>query len=174
MSRRAGTTVGILCLAAALTSCASGRDPQTYQAHTPADYTNASLDHVAIRGLAVKAPTSGDVLLTGTDAQVTGSFINNSDTPDTLTAAVSDASTAVTFLQGGKPATDIPVPALGISDSRYSLVLVGLTKDLRPGTFVSLTLNFARAGRTTLLVPVQSPGYNPAQPRPTTTNFTEG
>ena len=177
MSRRAAfpvrQTIGLLCCALSLAACGTGREAQTYKQRTTADSTNAQVSTVDIRGLQVLAPTAGEVLAKGADAPVTGRFVNNAEADDTLVSATSPAATSVVLTQGGKPVGSVPLPSLTITPGSYGLTLTGLVADLRPGSYVPIELDFAKAGRTTVQVPVLGPSYNDAKPRPTSTNFSE-
>ena len=177
MSRRAAApvrpTVGALCCALALTACGSGQGAQTYKQRTTADSTNAQITTVDIRGLQVLAPTTGDVLAKGSDAPVTGRFVNNAQAADTLVSASSPAAASVVLTQNGSPVPTVPIPSLAITPGSYGLTLTGLVADLRPGSYVPIQLDFAKAGRTTVQVPVVGPAYSDASPRPTTKNFTQ-
>ena len=167
------TTLGLVGCALALSACGTGQGAQTYKQRTTADSTNAKVSTVDIRGLQVLAPTSGDVLLKGADAMVTGRFVNNADALDTLVSASSPAATSVVLTQDGKTVTSVPLPSLTITPGSYGLTLTGLVADLRPGSYVPIELDFAKAGRTTVQVPVLGPAYSGDTPRPTTTNFTQ-
>lgn len=172
MSRRAvATPVAVLCLSLALSACGAGRGAQTYKQRTTADSTNAQVSMVDIRGLQVQAPTSGDVLVKGGDALVTGRFVNNAAAADSLVSATSPVAASVTLTLDGKPVTAVPLPSLAITPGTYGLTLTGLVADVRIGSYVPIELSFARAGRTTVQVPVLGQPYNNSSPRPRTTNF---
>jgi len=87
----------VLCLSLALSACGAGRGAQTYKQRTTADSTNAQVSMVDIRGLQVQAPTSGDVLVKGGDALVTGRFVNNAAAADSLVSATSPVAASVTL-----------------------------------------------------------------------------
>lgn len=167
MSRRqvATAVTGLLCLVG-LVGCATGRQAQTYKSHSY-DYLNVDQGAVAIRNLAVDGPPGGaGAIPAGGTARATGSLVDQSDAGDVLTAASSSDADRVALEQGGRPATSIAVPQLGRAGD-WAVVLTGTHTALRGGSYVSLTLTFARAGRTTLRVPVRSTGYvssAPAQP----------
>ena len=171
MSRRVATTVGLMSCALALSACGTGREAQTYKQRTTADSTNATVSTVDLRGLQIQAPTAGGVLAKGSDAMLTGRFVNNADVADTLVSASSPAATSVQLTRDGKPVASVPLPSLKITPGSYGLTLTGLVADLRPGTYVPVQLDFAKAGRTTVQVVVLEASYDAASPRPTTTNF---
>jgi len=147
-----------------LTGCAVGQQAQTYQEKAVADATNNSVGAISVRNLAIAGPSEGTVLKAGSDAPMSVSLINSSTDPDELLLARTPAASSVDIVG---PGTTVPVPGLQAASPAYSLVLRGLTQDLPTGTYVSLTLSFARNGTKELLVPVQvTPG---GVPRPTGT-----
>lgn len=156
MTRRPHAVAGLLCLAA-LTACGAGQDAQTYKPHTY-DFVNADQGGIAIRNLAVDGPSDGTgVIAQGGTARATGAFVAQGDGSDQLTGASSTAAAAVTLEQDGRTVQQIPVPALGRA-SGWAIVLTGTAGRLRVGSFIDLTLVFAKAGRTTLEIPVRSNG----------------
>ena len=148
MSRRKAAALGLLCLGA-LTGCGAGQQAQTYKTHTY-EFVNADQGDIAIRGLAIDTDASG--LAKGGTARVTGSFVSQGKTDDSLVSATSPDASGVQ----SEGSSAIAVPA-GRRASTWALVLTGLTRDIRPGNYVELTLNFQQAGRTTVRVPVRSP-----------------
>lgn len=159
MSRRHVTAAagGLLCLLS-LTACGSGLQAQTYKAHSY-DYVNVDHGDVAIRSLALDGPQGGTgVIPAGGTARATGTLVGQTDVEDSLTAVTSPDADSVTLEQGGRPVSSVAVPKLGRTGD-WAIVLTGTHRALRGGTFVELTLTFAKAGRTTLRVPVRSTGF---------------
>lgn len=139
-----------------VTACGAGQGAQTYHERTTVDATNESLGSLALRNLVIQAPSSGPVLAQGTDATMQASFVNEGVRADQLVSATTDAAQSVTFTQDGATKDSIAVPAQGLSDTGAALTLVGLTRSLRVGQYVTVTLSFAVNGRKDLLVPVDS------------------
>ncbi len=158
MSRRAFpvTAVALLATAGALTGCGAGQSSQTYKPRTAADSTNTSVGTLALRNLAIAAPSTGIALLAGGDAVLTGTFVNEADKADRLLSATTDAAPTVQLQLAGAVVADIAVPALGLSSGEATLVLRGLTRTLRPGDYVTVTLAFAENGRKDVSVPVRN------------------
>ena len=165
MSRRTlpVTTVALLATVAALAGCGAGQSSQTYQPRTAADSTNASVGSLALRNLAIAPPSTGIALLAGGDAVLTGTFVNEADKADKLLSATTDVAPTVELQQAGAVVADIPVPALGLSSGEASLVLRGLTRTLRPGDYVTVTLAFAENGRKDVSVPVRNDFSRPRE-----------
>ncbi len=153
-----------LAVAALVAGCGVGQQVQTYQPKAAADSTNVSVGSIAVRNLAIAAPRVGTVLPEGTDARVLITLINQGGGDDALTQVTSPAAVSV-VVEG--PDMQLPVPRLSSSGAGHSLLLRGLTRDLQTGTYVEMTLFFARNGSKTVKVPVQTtPG---GVPRPTAT-----
>ena len=75
---------------------------------------------------------------------------------DALVSATSDVAGTVTLLVAGTPTTSVAIPAQGTAPQDWAISLGGLTRDLEPATYVTVTLQFERAGRVTLDVPVHA------------------
>lgn len=143
---------------ALLSGCATGLNAATYQENTRQDTAYADVEGLSLRNLQVQAPTTPDrVLPIGGEAVVTGTLINRTGTEDRLREVTSELASSVTLTAGGQPATSVALPADGTM-TEWTAVLSGLREQVRPGGFITVTLTFDRAGRTTVRVPVQSTG----------------
>jgi copper(I)-binding protein len=87
--------------------------------------------------------------------------IKNAGPADALISAASDAALTVELHEvrndGGvmamRPITKLEVPAGGAVEMKpggYHVMLLGLTRDLKPGDTVAVTLRFEKAGLTTI------------------------
>lgn len=155
MSRRS-SLVSVGLSAALLSACGTGLEAQTYKETGRSDSGRADLGGLGIRNLHVTPPLSGSSISQDENAVVSGVITNTGDTPDSLTFASSPAAATVTLAEKGDPAAAIPVPAHGRTTTTWSVVMSGLTADLKAGQYVSLTLTFANAGRTTVQIPVRA------------------
>ena len=150
--------------AAVLSGCGVGLHAQTYQEKGRGDGTSIDLKSILIRNLHVEAPVSGNQLAAGSDAVLTGSIINRGQTADTLTSVTTDAATTVSLALNTPPGAiprfgDGPVPVVipaGGAQNSWAATLSGLTKAVRAGEYISVTLSFTNGGQTTLRVPVHS------------------
>lgn len=157
MSRRPALALAVVLSATLLSGCGVGLHNRTYQEHGREDGAVADIggrSGLAIRNLHVLAPATGSFLGIGSGAQVVGGLVNKGTQDDKLVGATSDVAGAVTLLLGGSPVTDVTVPALGAADPTWSLQLSGLTRPVHVAEYVGVTLQFARAGRVTLQVPL--------------------
>jgi copper(I)-binding protein len=86
---------------------------------------------------------------------------NSGSSPDTLLSAASTAARVVELhearSEGGvmsmRPIARLPVPAgaaLELKPGGYHVMLLGLTRELKPGETVPVTLTFERAGAVTV------------------------
>ncbi len=136
-------------LLSVLSACGTGLQAQTYKARTPGDSSNGQLGAIALRGLAIElGSTSGAVLLTGV-------IVNNGSEADALVNAASTDAPDVQLLTASG-ARQLELPARGSSGTQWALQLSGLAQAPRPGTFLAVTFEFAKAGRTTISVPVRT------------------
>lgn len=151
------TATAALLLPLALTACGSGKDPLTYQGRDQGDSAQAVADQVAVLNLRVLPPREGDVLPAGGDARVALSLVNEDAEDDALLSVTSPAAASVAIVKDTAPVASVPLPARRTAEEGYSLVLRGLTADLRPGTYVTLRLVFQNAPALELRVPVSTP-----------------
>lgn len=153
MSPLSSRFAAVLLSTALLSACGTGLHAQTYKEQGRTDGTSKDLESVVIRNLHIEPPASGNTHPSGAEAVLTGALINRSEHADTLMSVTSDVAASVSLLQDGKP-----VPTLSLPASRavgaWSALLEGLSAPLRAGSYVSVTMTFEGAGRTTLRVPV--------------------
>lgn len=155
---RAARTTGVaLALALGLSGCGAGFRAQTYQERTTSDSTNEAIGALAIRGLRVLPPQRGQcVYPRGSAARVGVVIVNESPQEDRLASVTSDVGTVEVNGSGGRRISPAQMVVPGLStSSQYSFVLRGLTRELRPGNYVTMRLTFARNGTEEMLVPVE-------------------
>ena len=143
-------TAGLLATAA----CGASLSPQTYAPRDAANGGNGAVRDIAVRNVAVVAPTDPAGYPAGADAPVQLSLVNAGSVEDHLVGASSDAAAQVVLLTGGTPAQRLTVPPGGAAAPGGMLVLHGLTKPLRSGEYVVLHLQFDVSGSGDVSVPV--------------------
>lgn len=146
-------TLAAAVLAAALTGCGAGLDAQTYQTRNSADSTDTAVGNLALRDIAL-VPSEEGRLEAGEDAEVTITVTNRDDEPDRLVSVTSPDAESVEVLQDGREG-ELEVPALGSTGDQVQLRLVGLTRELRSGEYVTMVFRFERNGSVETLVPVE-------------------
>ena len=157
MSRRPVSAVVLLASAALLAGCGTGLAPRTYQEVGREDGAAANLggqNGIEVRQLHVAPPATGTQVEAGSTAFVVGGLVSAGGSADALVGATSDVAGAVQLLVDGTPTTEVAVPAGGAAPQGWALALSGLKQALSPATYISVTLEFRRAGRVTLQVPV--------------------
>lgn len=140
----------VVCVAL-LSGCGTGLQAQTYKARSGGSTVGKTFGGLALRGLAI------DVNATDASAppQLTGVIVNDGTEDDQLVGATSSAASSVQFLsQSGAPVLNLPAGRGSGTD--WALQLEGLRAPLLPGTFVEVELQFAKAGRTTVSIPVRT------------------
>jgi copper(I)-binding protein len=143
----------VVLSAALLSGCGVGLHAQTYKESGRTDGTSTDLEGLAIRNLHIEPPASGNTLPLGAQAVLTGGLVNHTDSADTLESISTDVAGSASFVQDGKAVPSVTVPARG-TPGDWRVLLDGLSTPLHAGTYVSVTLTFTNAGRTTLKVPV--------------------
>jgi hypothetical protein len=161
-------------------ACAAGQQAQTANEKPSLDGTQGMIGSLQLEGVAMHSP-DGTSYVAGSSVPLSIYIANNGQSADTLTNVTSTAfsgwdivstpAVQVTPAPGAAPATGTTkaigagsAVGLGIANltastgSPETLVLTGLAKKsapLYPGTAVKITFTFAKAGSTTLTVPVQ-------------------
>lgn len=151
MSPRSRTLAAAALCGLALTACGSGQQAQVYERRILGGSTNDTIGAIAVRNISVVGPRTGTVLRAGTDAEVVVTFVNDGGEDDELVSASSPVAGSVE-VEGG---SSLEVPGLASTGNEYGLRLVDLTEDVATGTYVEMTLSFARNGQKSMLVPVQ-------------------
>lgn len=146
-----------------LTGCAAGQITQTDTMEVALNGTSADQDTIAIRNAEVSFPADqgSPVFQPGSDIDARMSIINEAAQPDRLLSAQSDAASEVT-IEGQQEILADEVLMLDFQDvpddvAQGELTLEGLTRTLRPGEEVDLTLTFQNAGEITFTVPMVTP-----------------
>jgi len=156
LHRPAGALVAVSAVLA-VSACGASLDAQTYQERNNAESTNAAVGALALRNVAVQAPRTGEGYAAGEDATVVLTVTNAAPEQDRLVEATSSAAREVVVVAGDAE-RPLVVPGLGSTGGFVTLELRDLTRPLRPGEYVDLTLRFARSGSTELLVPIITTG----------------
>jgi len=142
-----------------LAGCGANFEAQTYQERTVADGTNSATGAIAIRNVTVlPAQDEQGVLAAGDDAEVALTLTNDGAEDDQLVEVSSPAATDVEITERGSTTSSVDLPRLGTTGGRVGLTLTGLTRDLRPGEYVEITLRFERNGAVTVTAPVATTG----------------
>jgi copper(I)-binding protein len=168
--RAALVALGATVLTAA---CAAGQQAATSEEKPTLDGTQGQVGQIQLEGVALHPPT-GKAYSSGASVPLSVYIVNNGQTSDKLTGISSPAfsgwsvtSTAFASSKSGTSSAAIrPGSAVGFSmrnltptggGSPRSIVLSGLSDKnapLFPGNSVRVTFTFAKAGQTTLTVPV--------------------
>ncbi len=142
-----------------LSACGASLDAQTYQERNQAGSTDTAVGSLAIRNVPIEPPSSGEVHEEGDDATVTLTVTSVTPEDDRLVEVTSDAAEEVVVLVDGEEG-ELEVPGLGSTGSTATLELRGLTREVRTGEYVEMTLRFADNGSAEILVPVALTGEN--------------
>lgn len=153
---------GAVAIAPVISGCGAGFDPQTsiptqltegVNVSVPIDSDSAS--QVEIRNMFVLGPQNGAEVAAGGSVPLYAGMINRvNGQPDRLIGVNSADFQSAQIKGGGVQLPPHQLAWLTGSDKQPSVVLRGLTRPLRGGESLSLTLRFERAGSATVLVPV--------------------
>lgn len=151
------TALGAAAAVVSLSACGASLDAQTYQQRDQAESTDTAVGSLAIRNVAIEAPSRGDLYEEGDDATARITVTSATPEDDRLVEVTSDAADEVVVLVDGEEG-ELEVPGLGSTGSTATLELRGLTREVRTGEYVAMTLRFADNGTTEILVPVALTG----------------
>ena len=154
---RLATALSATAALVSLSACGAGLDPQTYQQRDQGGSTDTTVGSLAIRNVGIEAPSRGDVYEEGDDATATITVTNASPEDDRLVEVTSDAADEVVVLADGEEG-ELEVPGLGSTGDTVTLELRGLSRAVRTGEYVSMTLRFADNGTSEILVPIALTG----------------
>jgi hypothetical protein len=164
---RVGLAVGGLLVAAALTGCGAGQISQTANQEPAVNGTTGTVKNITLRNVHLQALEAGDALEPGRAVPLMFVASNLSpDSPDQLLGITSDiGSVSITgnaavppggVLVVGTP--DAVTPLGSVEGADAADASVSLTKPIRNGLTYQFTFTFAKAGDTTLSVPISAAG----------------
>lgn len=164
---RVGLALSGLLVATALAGCGAGQISQTATQAPAVNGTTGTVKNITLRNVHIQAVEKGDALEPGSDVDLMFVASNLSpDSPDKLIGITSDVgevsfagSTTVPpngVLIVGAPDGVSPLSAVEGAESGEAKV--ELSKPIRNGLTYDFTFTFAKAGDTTLSVPISAGG----------------
>ncbi|MBO0801755.1 MAG: copper chaperone PCu(A)C [Nocardiopsaceae bacterium] len=164
------TMIGGLALLAvpAVAGCEAGLNAPTLEFHPASGGAHANFNGISINDAFVLAAPSGSAVPAGGSASLFVGMYNNGPAHDKLLAVSAPKAAKTVTIKGGGvvlPASS----AANLTGPEPTLVLSHLTRPLSAGQDVAVTFDFARAGATTIEVPVEprSDYYSTYSPPPT-------
>lgn len=163
-----------LALLPVLAGCEAGNQAPTLNFHVPTDATTKDAGDILIRNAFVLGAPLGEKLQPGATASLFFSVLTSGTSDRLLRISAPGSATSVT-LPGGSLAVTTNHPVL-LNGPQTKAYLVGLTRQIRGGSTLNITLTFQNAGQVTLTVPVMARAahyttYGPA-PSPTSSAAT--
>ena len=140
---------------ALLAGCGSGIEPETYKARQLADAVNASVGQIALGNVYLNPTQDGSPHPPGSDVDGVIALINNGQEEDRLVSVRSDAASSVVMLEGTQEVSSPVIPP-GKASAVTGFALKGTTRPLAPASYVTLTLQFEKAGTQDVRVPVST------------------
>lgn len=173
---RAAAVTAVATLA--LAGCAAGQVAQTSNEVGAIDGVDRDAGNIALRGLAIEAP-NGNSYAKGDSAELILVLANTGTATDNLvgisgSAITSWQSAANGAGEGNQSVALAPGSAVhyGTPNATASLRITGLKSALYPGSAITLTFRFTRAGSITTSVPVQVSEAPPTAQLPTPSGTT--
>lgn len=168
---RAGLAVCGLLVATALAGCGAGQISQTATQAPAVNGTTGTFKNITLRNVHIQAVQSGDALKPGSDVDLVFLASNLSpDSPDQLVGITSDVGTVTVTGKTDVPPSGVLVvgtpdgvtPLSSVEGADGADAKIALTKPISNGLTYDFTFTFAKAGQTTLSVPI-SAGAAPRQ-----------
>lgn len=164
-----------------LAGCEAGNQAPTLNPHVPTDAATKSAGDIVIRNVFVLGAPLGAQLQPGDTASVFFSLVSNGGS-DRLVSISAPGSAASVRLPGGSLPVSANHPVL-LNGPQTKAYLVGISRQIRGGSTMTLVMDFQRAGRVYLTVPVMAraahyvtygPAPSPTTPSPAATPTTGG
>jgi copper(I)-binding protein len=162
-ARRTAALIGAPVLALSLAGCGAGLNANTYLSRNLDDAANADVGEISLRNVYVASPEQGIEIPQGDEAELLLFIANNSQTADRLVSVDTDAAGSTDIRFEGRSASSVEVPPASLIGDQLVVELSGLTRPLRAGEYLDVTMRFERAGERRVQVPVGSPN-EPGEP----------
>jgi len=189
-SRRTVKPIGRLAVAAAMAgllpavaACEAGNNAPTMEFHQQSAGVDTKVQGIEIRNAFVLGAANGLSIAAGRSAGLFLALYNDGDGTDQLLSATSSAAKSVTLPAGGIKLGS--AQAVYLTGPKPEIILTGLTHALAGGDTISVTLDFANAGKITMTLPVlarvddygtflQPPSPSPAPSSPSPSSSASG
>lgn len=168
LPRRLLIVAGATLVAALATGCEAGDNAPTLNWHQPTEGAGTEVHGISVRNVFVLGAPLNSILDSGQSTSLFFALVNNNSTPDRLVSIQAPGSASAVTIPGGGIPLGIQQAVL-LTGPRPRAVLSNLTRNLANGGYVTLIMNFQRAGSVTLRVPVVAQDQNFASfsPAPT-------
>lgn len=168
LPRRLLIVAGATLVAALAAGCEAGDNAPTLNWHQPTEGAGTEVHGISVRNVFVLGAPPNSILDSGQSTSLFFALVNNNTTPDRLVSIQAPGSASSVTI----PGSGIPLGVLQavlLTGPRPRAVLSNLTRNLVNGGYVTLIMNFQRAGSVTLRVPVLAQDQNFAtfSPAPT-------
>ncbi len=168
LQRRLLIVAGATLVAALAAGCEAGNSAPVLNWHQPTVGAGTEVHGISVRNVFVLGAPLNSILDSGQSTSLFFALVNNNSTPDRLVSIQAPGSASSVTIPGG----GIPLgtqQAVLLTGPRPRAVLSNLTRNLANGGYVTLIMNFQRAGSVTLRVPVvaQDQNYATFSPAPT-------
>jgi copper(I)-binding protein len=154
---RRAAIAGVAALVPVLAGCEAGNNAPTDQWHQPTPGASATLDsgpsgQIAIRNVFVLGASGNRSLPAGSTAGLYLALVNTG-APDQLVSVSAPGTAESVRLPGNGVRLQVDEPVM-LTGPAPGVVLDGLTRSLNGGQYVRVTMDFRKAGKVTLTVPV--------------------
>jgi copper(I)-binding protein len=143
----------------AIAGCEAGDDAPTLQFHSASSGAQATVNDIRITNMFVLGAPADSTLPSGSSAGLFLSIYNGGTSSDELESVTAPGTAGSITLSGAPVALPANAAPVNLTGPQPEAVLEGLSKPLRGGSFIKMTLQFAHAGAVTLQVPVEPQSF---------------
>jgi copper(I)-binding protein len=143
----------------AIAGCEAGDNAPTLEYHSASSGAQKNVGDLRITNMFVLGAPSGSTVASGSSAGLFLSIYNGGDSSDTLEKVSAPGWAPSVTLSGGPVALPANASPVNLTGPQPEVVLENLSKPLRGGSTLSVTLQFAHAGAVTLPVPIEPQSF---------------
>jgi copper(I)-binding protein len=152
---------GVLALLIpAIAGCEAGNGAPTLEFHSASSGAQAVVNGIRITNMFVLGAPAGSTLPSGSSASLFLSIYNGGTSSDTLESVSAPGWASSVTLSGGPVALPANAAPVNLTGPHPEVVLENLSRPLRGGSILSVTLVFAHAGTVTdVPVPIEPQSF---------------
>jgi copper(I)-binding protein len=151
---------GVLALLIpAIAGCEAGDNAPTLEYHSASSGAQAIVNDIRISNVFVLGAPRDATVSPGSSAGLFLSIYNGGDSSDTLESVTAPGWASSVTLSGGPVALPANASPVNLTGPQPEVVLENVSKPLRGGSTLPVTLQFAHAGAVTMQVPIEPQSF---------------
>ena len=143
----------------AIAGCEAGSDAPTLEFHSASFGAHTVFNGIQITNAFVLGAPTGSTVPSGSSAGLFLSIYNGGTSGDTLESVTAPGWASSITLSGGPVALPANAAPVNLTGPQPEVVLENVSKPLRGGSTLPVTLQFAHAGAVTMQVPIEPQSF---------------